>query len=77
MKHRADFRKAPTMLLRSHKLWDRAREMSRERSRGQPGTIEIGARFAIAQYDREAGEAVCRARERQRQDFSSVTRTIG
>ena len=45
MEHRTDFRNAPTMFLHSHKLWDRAREMSRERSRGQPGTIEIGARF--------------------------------
>ena len=30
------------MFLHSHKLWHRAREMSRERSRGQSGTIEIG-----------------------------------
>src|SRR5271165_7551464 len=44
MKHRTDFRNASTSLLHLHKLfWNRAREMSRERSRGQPGTIEIGS----------------------------------
>jgi len=42
VEHRTDFRNAPTMFLHSHKLWHRAREMSRERSRGQSGTIEIG-----------------------------------
>ena len=43
MEHRTDFRNAPTMFLHMHKSFlDRAREMSRERSRGQPGTIEIG-----------------------------------
>ena len=38
-----DFRNAPTMFVHVHKSFsDRAREMSRERSRGQPGTIESG-----------------------------------
>ena len=39
-----DFRNAPTMLVQMHKSFsDRARVMSRERSRGQPGTIESGS----------------------------------
>ena len=39
-----DFRNAPTMFVQMHKSFsDRAREMSRERSRGQPGTIESGS----------------------------------
>ena len=39
----ADFRNAPTGVLRLHQLSaDPAREMSRERSRGQPGMTEIG-----------------------------------
>src|ERR1700693_286647 len=43
MEHRTDFRNTPTMFVHWHKsFWDHAREMSRERSRGQPGTIEIG-----------------------------------
>src|SRR5271166_6063505 len=39
-----DFRNAPTIFVHMHKSFsDRAREMSRERSRGQPGTIESGS----------------------------------
>src|ERR1700686_5227218 len=43
MEHRTGFRNASTSFLHPHKFSDRAREMSRERSRGQPATIEIGA----------------------------------
>ena len=42
MEHRTDFRNAPTSFVHVHKLLDGAREMSRERARGQPGTIESG-----------------------------------
>ena len=42
MEHRTGFRNASTRFLHPHKFSDRAREMSRERSRGQPATIEIG-----------------------------------
>jgi hypothetical protein len=43
MEHRTDFRNASTIVLHLHKiLLNRPREMSRERSPGQPGTIEIG-----------------------------------
>src|SRR5271166_5469889 len=43
MEDRTDFRNAPTSFLHLHKfLLHRAREMSRQRSRGQSGTIEIG-----------------------------------
>jgi len=43
MEDRTDFRNAPTIVVHLHKfLLQRAREMNRERSRGQPGTIEIG-----------------------------------
>jgi len=43
MEQKPDFRNASTSFLRLHKfIWDGARKMSRERSGGQPGTIEIG-----------------------------------
>src|SRR5271165_2049336 len=43
MEDRTDFRNAPTSFVHLHKfLLHRARQMSRERSRGQSGTIEIG-----------------------------------
>ena len=42
MEHRTDFRNAPKSVVHVHKLLDGAREMSRERARGQPGTIESG-----------------------------------
>ena len=45
MEHRTDFRNAPTMFVRMHKvILERAREMSRERSGGLPGMIEIAGR---------------------------------
>ena len=45
MEHRTDFRNAPTMFVRMHKIiLERAREMSRERSGRLPGTIEIAGR---------------------------------
>ena len=39
------------------------------------GRAELSKQL-FPQYDKKAGEAVCRARERQRQDFSSVTRKL-
>ena len=43
MEDRTNFRNAPTIVVHLHKfLLQRAREMNRERSRGQSGTIEIG-----------------------------------
>src|SRR5271167_12941 len=43
MEVRTDFRNALTIVLHLHKFFlHRAREMSRQRSRGQSGTIEIG-----------------------------------
>src|SRR5271165_6233036 len=43
MEHRTDSRNAPTMVCAYAQILDRAREMSRERSRGQPRTIRIGS----------------------------------
>src|SRR5271165_621708 len=43
MEHRTGFRNPPTSIFASAQTFcNRAREMSRERSRGQPATIEIG-----------------------------------
>ena len=43
MEHRTDFRNPPASIFVSAQTFcSRAREMSRERSRAQPGTIEIG-----------------------------------
>src|SRR5271166_2070868 len=42
MEHRTDLRNASTSFLHLHSFLDRARDTSRERSRGQLGTIEIG-----------------------------------
>jgi hypothetical protein len=44
MEDRTNFRNAPTIVVHLHKfLLQRAREMNRERSRGQSGTIESGS----------------------------------